>query len=195
MSKTFYIVIGCMFLIGAIVLIAIKQKNQPNLPSYSEVPVFSFTNSNGELLNNNVLNGKVYVVDFFFTTCATICIDMSANLMDVQEAFKNNDHFQILSFTVDPEYDTNEILNTYAERHDSNPNIWNFITDDKKKIYDIARHGFKVVATEGDGGPGDFIHTNKFIVVDKNGTIRGYYNGTDKAEVQRMISEIKDEYL
>lgn len=195
MSKKFYIIMGFLFLIGAIFMIAIKQMNKPVLPSYSEVPEFSFTNSNGELLTKESLRDNVYVVDFFFTTCPTICIDMSANLMDVQEAFAKHDDFQILSFTVDPEYDTNEILNAYGERHDANPQIWNFITGDKKEIYDVARNGFRVVATEGDGGPGDFIHTNKFIVVDKKGTIRGYYDGTDKSDVLRMITEIKEYYL
>ena len=169
--------------------------NQPTLPSYSEMPEFSFTNSNGQEISNQTLEDKLYVVDFFFTTCPTICIDMSANLITVQEAFKNIDNFKILSFTVDPEYDTNEILNAYADRHDANPAIWNFITGDKAKIYDIARNGFRVVATEGDGGDGDFIHTNKFIVVDKKGTIRGYYDGTDEIDVQRMITEIKEYYL
>ena len=184
-----------MFLIASIFVFAIKTMNKPQLPAYSEVPAFSFQDSHGLELTNTNLKDHVYVVEFFFTTCPTICIDMSANLMDVQEALENKKDFKILSFTVDPVYDTNEILNAYAERHYANPDQWHFITGDKKKIYDIARNGFKVIATEGDGGPNDFIHTNKFIVVDKKGIIRGYYTGTDKADVNRMIDDIKNYML
>lgn len=152
---------------------------------------FNLINQDGESFSDKDLTDKYYVADFFFTTCPSICIDMSAQLMRVQEEFKGNDDFKIISHTVQPEVDSAETLKAYAELHDANPNQWTFLTGDKKQIYNLARKAYFAATTEGDGGVNDFIHTENFILVDKEKRIRGFYDGTSEEDVSRLIADVK----
>ncbi|MCO5232620.1 MAG: SCO family protein [Chitinophagales bacterium] len=160
--------------------------------AYHTIPKFSLINQNGDTVTDNRMKGVVSVVDFFFTTCPSICIDMTKNMRKVQDFFKNdNSKFQILSFSVDPETDTPDVLLKYAYQNDVNSTSWSLLTGDKPAIYDLARKGFLVTATEGDGGPNDFIHDNKFVLIDREGRIRGYYDGTSSEQTDKLILDIQ----
>jgi protein SCO1/2 len=153
------------------------------------IPDFKFITNQGDSLSNKDLSGNIYVVDFFFSRCPGICKDMSSQMMRVQESYKDNAGIKILSFTVDPEYDTPETLDKYAKAHRAIKDKWYFLTGEKDSIYDLAKKGFFLNALE-DGKGGEFIHDNHFALVDKKGWIRGFYDGTDKKDVDRLITEI-----
>ena len=108
----------------------------------------------------------------------------------VNEKFKDEPTVMFLSHSVNPEFDTPDILKEYAEHHHADANRWHFVTGDKKQIYDLARQSYLVIATAGDGGPDDFVHTQNFALVDKQKRIRGYYDGTDSTEVNKLIDDI-----
>ncbi len=154
------------------------------------VPSFNLVDENNEPFTESNLSNKFYVTDFFFTTCPSICIDMGTQLMRVQEEYQSLDDFMIISHTVQPEVDSPSVLKAYAELHDANPDKWKFLTGDKKEIYRLARKGYFAATTEGDGGPNDFIHTENFILVDKEKRIRGFYDGTSEEDVDRLIEDI-----
>lgn len=136
------------------------------------VPDFSFVNQNGDTITNKDYLGKVYVVEFFFTTCPSICPIMNRNLIDVQNEFKNEDSFGIVSFTIDPEHDTPDVLKEYAENYGvTNPN-WNFLTGERTKIYEIANSGFGIYAGAEETAPGGFAHSGLFALIDKEGYVR-----------------------
>ena len=142
------------------------------------------------MLNQEPYKGKIYVADFFFTTCLGICPLMTEGMIRVHKAYLNNPDIMILSHTVDPDHDTPSVLKRYANNRKIDTNKWNFVTGDKKQIYDLARYSYLVDASEGDGGPNDFVHTENFALVDREGRIRGYYDGTDTAEVGKLIRDI-----
>jgi protein SCO1 len=167
-----------------------ESKNGKTDTTYHTIPNFSFTNQNGKTVTQKELNNSVYVADFFFTTCHSICPIMSTQIQRVAEKFKGNSEVKFLSHTVDPETDTVEQLNRYAIEYKANVNQWMFVTGDKKELYDIARTGYLLDASIGDGGPDDFIHTQNFALVDKDNRIRGYYDGTNTKEVDQLITDI-----
>ena len=152
---------------------------------------FSLTNQDGETFNSKNLEGKFYVTDFFFTTCPTICPDMSSQLQRVQKKYSNLDDFLIISHTVQPEIDSPEVLKEYAELYEADTKRWIFLTGDKKTIYDLARKSYFAAVTEGDGGVDDFIHTENFVLVDKEKRIRGFYDGTSAKSVDQLIVDIE----
>jgi protein SCO1 len=137
------------------------------------------------------LKGKVWVADFFFTRCPTICPVMTNNLQDVQEAFLGNENLKILSFTCDPEYDRPEQLSNYAAAFAADTKQWQFVTGEKSSLYRFARNELSITATDGDGGETDFIHEQYLVLVDKDGFIRGFYDGTKPYEVKLLIRDIK----
>lgn len=156
---------------------------------------FSFTNQNGETITLDDVKGKIFVAEYFFTTCQTICPIMTEEMMRVQKRFKGNDEIKILSFTVDPEVDDVEIMSAYAKKHNAVDGQWHFLTGDKKDLYRLARNSFFVLkpaeATNlGDAGS-DFIHTNNFVLVDKELRIRGYYDGTSSEEIDVLMEDIE----
>jgi len=155
------------------------------------IPAFSFTNQEGKIITEKDLSNKIYVTDFFFTTCQSICPVMSVNMQKMNKLFQDKPEVVFLSHTVDPETDSVPQLLEYARQHNADPNKWHFLTGDKKALYDMARHGYLVTATEGNGGPDDFIHTQNFVLVDKQKRIRGYYDGTDSLEVNKMVNDVK----
>lgn len=152
---------------------------------------FELTNQDGELITNKDFDGFYYVADFFFTTCPTICPSMSTQMQRVQEKFMDDEDFKILSHTVQPEVDSVPVLKVYAELYEANPDKWVFVTGNKKLIYNLARKNYFAAVTEGDGGPGDFIHTENFVLVDKEKRIRGFYDGTSKESVDQLIVDIE----
>ncbi len=159
--------------------------------AYFKVPPFSFLDQNGDTVTEAIMNGKVTVVDFFFTTCKSICIDMTSNLHLVQDKFVTDKDVLILSHTVDPETDSVKQLFNYSVEKDVNSRMWRLLTGDKKELYKQARNGYFITAMQGDGGPTDFIHDQKFVLIDKERRIRGYYDGTDKKSVDQMIKDIQ----
>lgn len=155
------------------------------------IPEFTFFSQSGDSFSSKELTGKIYVADFFFTRCPSICPEMSTQLTRVQEEFMGDDEVKIVSFTVDPVYDTVGVLNKYAGEYRAKEGKWFFLTGSKDSIYQLAQQGFFISAMEDKERPLDFIHSEKFVLVDKTGRIRGYYNGTDPADVDRLVTEIK----
>jgi protein SCO1/2 len=136
-------------------------------------------------------DGKILVADFFFTHCPSICPRLTANLKRVQEAYNHDDDVAILSFSVDPERDSSMALQKYAQRFSINTRQWQLLTGSKQAIYKLARNSFEIVATDGDGGPDDFIHSEKLVLVDRQRRFRGYYDGTDDTAIKNLIRDIK----
>ena len=156
---------------------------------------FSFLNQEGKLVTQKDMEGKVFVVEYFFTTCGTICPKMNQQMQRVQDAYKIQNNFRILSFTVNPEVDSVEQMKRYAEQHGADSKQWFFLTGTREKLYDLARKSFFVLKpaeaeNQGDVGS-DFIHTNNFVLVDKEMRIRGYYDGTNAKEVDELIEDIE----
>lgn len=155
---------------------------------------FSFENQNGKRITQEEVKGKVHVVEYFFTHCQSICPKMNVQMQRVHKAYKSNDDVKILSFTVDPENDTIQRMKWYADKHGATGNNWHFLTGSKEELYHLARTSYFVLKPAearnlGDAA-GDFIHTNNFVLIDRFGRIRGYYNGTDPKEVDQMINDI-----
>jgi protein SCO1 len=145
---------------------------------------FSFTNQLGEEITKADVSGKIYVADFFFTTCGGICPKMTAQLQRLQTEFADDPDFVILSHTVNPSYDSVQVMKAYAERFEANPVKWWFLTGSKEELYKMARKSYLVVPDVADtsfnhGDESDFIHTENFVLVDPDGRIRGIYDGTD----------------
>lgn len=151
---------------------------------------FRLVNQFGDTITEDDFARKIYVADFFFTTCPTICKDMSRNFKVLQEEFKDEPDVLLLSHSVTPQIDTVEALAEYGERYRAIPGKWHLTTGDKKHIYNLARKSYFACLDEGDGGVQDFIHTENFVLVDKDRRLRGFYDGTSDAEVERLINEI-----
>ena len=158
---------------------------------YHKIADFSLTNQNGKIITQDDYKNKIYVADFFFTTCQTICPIMTKNMHELQKQFITDDEVMILSHTVTPDIDTVAQLKRYAKEKGVNASKWNLVTGDKKQIYELARKSYLAVKDDGDGGPFDMIHTENFMLIDKERQIRGFYDGTDMKEVERLIDDIK----
>lgn len=152
---------------------------------------FELLNQNGKIITQKDYENKIYVTDFFFTRCPSICPIMSNNMEELQSVFLNNDTVKLLSISVTPELDSVPILKEYAQKHKVIDAKWNIATGEKKHIYNLARKSYFAVVNEGDGGLQDFIHTPNFILVDTKKQIRGVYDGTKDQEIQRLINDIK----
>ena len=166
-----------------------KNALKVNDSTYHFIPEFSFTNQYREITTTATVKDKIYVAEYFFTTCKSICPIMNTNLERVYSTFKNKTDFLILSHTVDPEVDSVSTLLTYASKHGVHNRQWLFLTGKKNVLYSLARKGY-LLNEEGDGGDEDFIHTQNFALVDKERHIRGFYDGTDSLEIDRLIQEI-----
>jgi protein SCO1/2 len=165
---------------------------------FQTIPDFRLTDENGKAFSAKSLQGKIYVTSFFFTRCGTICPKITSQLSRVQDTFLGDPDVQLLSISVDPKFDQPEKLATYAKRFDANKGQWHFLTGEKKMIYPLVLKGFHVPladASEYDAAiknPDEtFIHSERLVLVDKEGIIRGFYDGTDKKEVDRLLVEIK----
>lgn len=156
-----------------------------------KVADFKLINQNGDTITQKDYENKIYVADFFFTRCKTICPIMTSNMEKVQQVFLKDDDVKFLSLSVTPVIDSVSVLKDYAIQKGVIDSKWNVTTGNKKEIYNLARKSYFVVTDQGDGGLQDFIHTENFVLVDKNKQIRGFYDGTDLKDMNRLISDIK----
>jgi len=159
-------------------------------PENHAVPSFRFINQNGDTTGSELLKDKIFVADFFFTRCLGICPKMTSEMKRVQDVFAGNENLKLVSFTVDPERDSAEVLAGYMEQYGADTAMWTMYTGDKKELYELARSGFYITAVEGDGGEEDFIHSEKLALVDAEKRIRGYYDGTNPQSVDQLIGDI-----
>lgn len=158
---------------------------------YHKIADFSLINQNGQTITQDTYKDKIYVADFFFTTCQTICPIMTDHMYQIQKEIMNDDEVMLLSHSVTPEIDSVAQLKRYAKLKGVNDSKWNLVTGDKKQIYDLARKSYLAVKEDGDGGPFDMIHTENFMLIDKNRQIRGYYDGTKPDDITRLLEDIK----
>lgn len=160
---------------------------------YHKVPDFEFVNQFGETVTEADFEDNILIVDFFFTTCPTICPKMTNHMAGLQLEL-NDKHFddvRFLSHTVNPEHDTPKVLLMYGEKHDADFDRWTFLTGEKEEIYEQGVKGYMLPAQEDALAPGGFLHSEQFVLVDKNQNIRGYYDGTEPEEVRNLIKDLK----
>ncbi len=162
-----------------------------HVKKYHTIADFSLINQNGETVTQEDYRNKIYVADFFFTTCPTICPIMTKNMADIQSEILDDEEVLLLSHSVTPDIDSVAQLKKYALEKGVLDNKWNLVTGDKKQIYELARKSYLAVKTDGDGGPYDMIHTENFILVDKEKRIRGTYDGTNPEEIQELLEDLK----
>ncbi|SDG71339.1 SCO family protein [Winogradskyella thalassocola] len=158
---------------------------------YHKIADFSLTNQNGETITQDTYKDKIYVADFFFTTCQTICPIMTKNMERVQKAIINDDDIMLLSHSVTPKIDSVAQLKKYALEKGVIDRKWNLVTGDKKQIYELARKSYLAVKTDGNGDQYDMIHTENFMLIDKKRQIRGFYDGTKPEDIDRLLEDIE----
>tara|TARA_B100001173_G_C16012939_1_gene558450 strand:- start:336 stop:965 length:630 start_codon:yes stop_codon:yes gene_type:complete len=166
------------------------DKSVRNITENHTVSDFNLINQNGTIITSKDYENKIYVVDFFFTSCPSICPIMTNNMLKIQDEFINNDDIMLLSMSVTPEIDNVEVLKEYAIEKGVIDSKWNITTGQKKHIYELARKSYFAVVEQGDGGLQDFIHTPNFILVDTKKQIRGIYDGTEENQISRLIRDI-----
>ena len=168
------------------------------IKKYHKINDFVLTNQNGELISQEFYQNKIYVADFFFTTCPDICPIMTENMGYLQSELKNQTDVLLVSFSVTPNVDSVDVLRSYADLKKVDDAKWNLFTGSKKEIYELARKSFLVAKNDGDGGKYDIIHTENFVLVDKESRIRGFYDGTNEDEMKKLLVDItilKQSYL
>lgn len=161
-----------------------------HIKKFHKIAPFSLTNQNGLTVTEQDYQGKIYIADFFFTTCPTICPIMTDHMVQLQEALKNDPNILLLSHSVTPEIDSVAQLKKYALEKGVADQKWNLVTGDKKQIYQLARKSYLAVQEDGDGGPFDMIHTENFILVDPEKRIRGFYDGTDPEAIKLLLDDL-----
>jgi len=162
-----------------------------HVKKYHSIADFSLTNQNGETITQDFYRDKIYVADFFFTTCPTICPVMTENMVYLQSQIVNDKDVLLLSHSVTPDIDSVTQLKKYALEKGVMDNKWNLVTGNKKHIYELARKSYLAVKGDGDGGPFDMIHTENFILIDKERRIRGTYDGTNKEEMEKLLQDLE----
>ncbi|MGJ3236075.1 SCO family protein [Marivirga sp.] len=155
------------------------------------IPDYKLVNQDSNWVTPETFEGKVYVADFFFTSCPTICPTMKKEMLRVYEAYKDNDEVGIISHTIDPEYDTVALLKDFAEKLDVQAPKWHFVTGEKEDIYELGQKGYMVTAMEDENEAGGYLHSGAFVLVDKERKIRGVYDGTRSEEVDKLITDIE----
>ena len=157
---------------------------------YHTIADFSLINQNGKTVTQDTYNNKIYIADFFFTTCQTICPIMTDHMVILQDKLKLDSDVMLLSHTVTPEIDSVAQLKKYALNKGVLDSKWNLVTGDKKKIYQLARKSYLAVKSNSDGGEYDMIHTENFILIDQKKRIRGYYDGTLEEDIESLLNDI-----
>jgi protein SCO1/2 len=158
---------------------------------YHQIADFEFVNQMGDTISSNTVKGKVYVADFFFTSCPTICPIMKKEMLRVYEKYDGNPEFLILSHSIDPTFDTQEVLRDYSLKLGiEDASTWNFLTGDQEKIFEIGQTSYLTTAMADQAEPGGFLHSGAFILVDQEGHIRGVYDGTKADQVDRLLADI-----
>ncbi len=158
---------------------------------YHQIASFNLINQKGQVINQNTTKNKIYIANFFFASCQSICPMMSNHLQEVQNAFITDDSVLILSHSVNPLHDTVALLSKYADRYGAKTNKWHLLTGNKIQIYDLAKTSYLVNAIEDDGSPEGFLHSELFLLIDKKRRIRGMYDGTNSTEVKKLIEDVK----
>lgn len=202
-----------LFVLSAIIITIIYQllKPEPTLPiyqpdmvnkelvdttvqyvrKYHKVPDFKLINQNGDTITQKDYKDKIYIADFFFTTCQGICPIMTDHMVKIQKEFKDDPEVLLLSHSVTPEIDSVAQLKKYAEEKGVIDEKWNLVTGDKKQIYDLARKSYLVAKSQGNGGKYDMVHTENFALVDKNKQVRGFYDGTNPEAIEQLVEDVK----
>ncbi len=175
--------------------------NNTPMAVIGKVPSYQLTNQDGKLISDEDFKGKVYVVEFFFTTCPTICPEMNENMTKIQDEFFGNPNFGIASFSINPEYDTPEILAAYAKKHGISHTNWHLLTGERDAIFELANQGFNLYAAYNPKVKGNFEHSGYFALINKQGEIvsrldeygnpKGYYDGLDPKDLNMLKSDIK----
>jgi protein SCO1/2 len=201
-KRTTIFLLAFFFILAAVFMgyyYKVSRDTPKTLPILGEgdhrVRQFSFINQDGKVVTNDDVKEKIYVVEYFFATCKGICPKMNENMTKVYQAFKGNDKVMILSHTVDPKKDTVQALKEYSLRYEADPHQWLFLTGDKKELYDMARYSYLVTAADDTATvdiQSDFIHTDRWVLVDGVGHIRGQYEGTNQAAADQLIGDIKE---
>ncbi len=173
----------------AMVNTELVAKEIQHVRKYHTIEDFALVNQNGDTITQEDYKDKIYIADFFFTTCPTICPIMTKNMASIQD--KIGDDVMLLSHSVTPKIDSVAQLKKYALEKGVDDSKWNLVTGDKKQIYELARKSYLAVKTDGDGGPFDMIHTENFILVDKKKRIRGFYDGTNKEDVRKLLDDLE----
>ena len=159
---------------------------------YHSIADFAFVNQVGDTIRKEDMAGKIYVADFFFTSCPTICPVMKKEMLRVYEQFKGDPNFRILSHSIDPSHDTQAVLKDYAEKLGvPDAATWNFLTGDQEKILEIGQTSYLTTTMADDMEPGGFLHSGAFLLVDQQGRIRGVYDGTKTDQVDRLLADIQ----
>jgi len=205
MKKNSYILIAFVILVFGIWALPkiVNTLSKEDLVKFEKVPHFEFTNQDKKIISNKDFKDKVYIVEFFFTSCPTICPKMNANMVKIQNEFYGNPEFGIASFSIDPNHDTPEILKAYAKEKGATLKNWHFMTGDKNEIYTFSNDGFRLYVGENADVEGGFEHSGLFALIDKDGYIRSrtvktgedenpikYYNGLDAKEIQWLKEDI-----
>ena len=158
---------------------------------YHIIKPFAFVDQDSTMITNDTYIGKIYVADFFFTSCPSICPIMKVQMLRVYEEYKTNNTVMLLSHTIDPEYDNVKVLHDYATRLEVESSKWHFVTGEKPTIYDMAQTSYYVATRENDKAPGGYEHSGAFILVDDQKRIRGVYDGTNAEAVDKLIADIR----
>jgi len=170
---------------------SLVDKSIRNVDHDHRIQSFSLINQLGDTITESTFEGKIYVADFFFTTCMNICPKMSKQMDRAAKEFKDDKEVMFISHSVTPESDSVSVLAAYAELYGADPSKWMLVTGDKKEIYDLARKFYFAVTSNGKGDSTDFIHTENFVLIDKEKRIRGFYDGTSSKEVDQLIDDIR----
>ncbi|GAA4309459.1 SCO family protein [Pontixanthobacter gangjinensis] len=158
---------------------------------YHKIANFELVNQNGDTITQDYYENKIYIADFFFTTCLTICPIMTDHMVQIQEKIKDDEDVLLLSHTVFPVTDSVPVLKKYAREKGVIDDKWNLVTGDKKQIYELARKSYLATKSTGDGGKYDMIHTENFVLVDKDRQIRGFYDGTDPEAIKNLMHDLE----
>lgn len=158
---------------------------------YATIPPFSFVDQERQTISGKNLDGKIYVADFFFTSCPSICPTMQRNMLSVFKAYQGKADFKLVSFTIDPRHDTIPVLKNYAEKLGAKADQWYFLLGKKEDVYQLAEKNYLVSVSEDGRAPGGFVHQGWLVLVDKKGRVRGAYDGTDKKQVDQLIADVQ----
>ena len=185
-QKIRFIIYGIVAVMLLVTFLFKESSTLDDLPISGSVPDFEFTDSNGETITREDMEGKVWVADFIFTTCTMACPIMTGNMNIIHKSFKDDNNVRIISISVYPEYDTPEVLKEYASRYNANTDRWHFLTGPEESVKNIIKTGFKI------GDYEDIIfHSEKFALVDVRGNIRGYYSGMETEDMSKLKKDIK----
>ncbi|MEO1049057.1 MAG: SCO family protein [Bacteroidota bacterium] len=157
---------------------------------YHSIPAFAFVNQDSALVTEKTFEGKIYVADFFFTSCPSICPIMKTQMLRVYDSIQDESDVMLLSHTIDPEYDTVALLKDYAARLGVTSDKWHFVTGEKDKIYEIGQRSYMVTAVEDPSEPGGYVHSGAFLLIDKDRHVRGVYDGTKAEDVDELLRDL-----